>query len=64
VEVITKISGVKNVEADGNFLHVTADDDLRAAISKAVVNSGAALIQMKVREFSLDDIYQKYFHEG
>jgi ABC-2 type transport system ATP-binding protein len=64
VEVIGQISGVINVEAAGNFLHVTTDSDLRAAISKAVVNSGVALIQMKVQEFSLDDIYKKYFQEG
>jgi len=64
VEVIGKIKGVRNVEAEGNFLHITTDSDLRAAISKVVVDSGAALIQMKVREFSLDDIYKKYFKEG
>jgi ABC-2 type transport system ATP-binding protein len=64
VEVISKIRGVKNVEAEGNFLHVTTDSDLRAAISKVVVDSGAALIQMRVQEFSLDDIYKKYFKEG
>jgi ABC-2 type transport system ATP-binding protein len=64
VEIIGKIKGVKNVAAEGNFLHVTTDSDLRAAISKAVVNSGVALIQMKVREFSLDEIYKRYFHEG
>jgi len=64
VEIVGKISGVKNVEAEGNFLHITADSDLRAAISKVVVNSGVALIQMKIQEFSLDDIYKKYFQEG
>jgi ABC-2 type transport system ATP-binding protein len=63
VEVIGKISGVRNVEAEGNFLHITTDSDLRAAISKAVVDNDVALIQMKVEEFSLDDIYQKYFRE-
>jgi len=64
VEIIGKIKGVNNVEAEGNFLHITTDSDLRAPISKAVVDSGVALIQMKVQEFSLDDIYKKYFHEG
>jgi len=64
IEIIGKISGVKNVEAEGNFLHITTDSDLRAAISKVVVDNDVALIQVKVREFSLDDIYKKYFHEG
>jgi ABC-2 type transport system ATP-binding protein len=61
---IGKIKGVKSVEAEGNHLHITTESDLRAAISKVVVDSGAALIQMKVGEFSLDDIYKRYFQEG
>jgi ABC-2 type transport system ATP-binding protein len=64
VKVIGKIKGVKNVEAKGNLLQITTDSDLRAEISKVVVQSGAPLIQMKIQEFSLDDIYMKYFHEG
>jgi len=62
--VIKKIKGVSKVEAEGNVLHITTDVDLRAEISKAVVESGVALIQVKIQEFSLDDIYMKYFHEG
>ncbi len=64
VKVIKKIKGVSNVEAKGNVLHITTDADLRAEISKAVVQNGVALIQVKIEEFSLDDIYMKYFHEG
>jgi len=64
VNIIGKIKGVRNVAVEGSFLHITADTDLRAAISKAVVDSGVALIQMRVQEFSLDDIYKKYFQEG
>jgi len=63
VEIIGRIKGVNKVEAEGNFLHITTDSDLRAAISKAVVDNGVALIQMKVHEFSLDDIYKRYFQE-
>jgi ABC-2 type transport system ATP-binding protein len=64
INVIKKIKGVIKVAAEGNVLRITTDADLRAAISKAVVQSGVALIQVKIQEFSLDDIYMKYFHEG
>jgi ABC-2 type transport system ATP-binding protein len=64
VEVIGKISGVNKVEAKGNLLQITTDSDLRAQISRVVVQSGVPLIQMKIQEFSLDEIYMKYFHEG
>jgi len=64
IGVIKKIKGVSKVEAKGNVLHITTDADLRAEISKAVVQSGVALTQVKIEEFSLDDIYMKYFHEA
>jgi ABC-2 type transport system ATP-binding protein len=64
VKVINKISGVRKVEAKGKRLQITTDSDLRAEISKAVVESNVPLTQVKIQEFSLDDIYMKYFHEG
>ena len=63
IEVIDKIDGVRKVEAEGNILQISTDSDLRAEISKAVVECGVPLIQIKIQEFSLDDIYMKYFHE-
>lgn len=64
IEVIDQIGGVRKVETRGNLLQITTDSDLRAEIAKVVVQSGAPLIQMKIQEFSLDDIYMRYFHEG
>jgi ABC-2 type transport system ATP-binding protein len=63
VDILKKVQGVTSVEAEENTYRVCADTDLRGAISKAVVESGAALTQMKVQEFSLDDIYMKYFKD-
>ena len=63
-KVISKISGVRKVEAKGNVMHITADADLRAEIAKAVIDSDIPLTKMDIQEFSLDEIYMKYFHEG
>ena len=63
IDIVSKIPGVRKVEAEGNLLLVNADSDLRAEIAKVVVQSDTPLIQMKIQEFSLDDIYMKYFHE-
>lgn len=63
VDIIKGISGVSQVEAKDNVLKVTTDSDLRSEIAKIVVQSNIPLVQMKVHEFSLDDIYMKYFHE-
>jgi len=63
-DIIRKVRGVEKVEADGNTLKISTNSDLRSQISKAVVNSNALLVQMKLHEFSLDDIYMKYFKES
>ena len=63
-DILKKIKGVIGVEAGDNILRVSTDSDLRAEIAKVVVQSGAPLVQMKVQEFSLDDIYMKYFKES
>jgi len=64
IDLVSKVPGVRKVEAEGNLLLVNADSDLRAEIAKVVVQSDTPLIQMKIQEFSLDDVYMKYFHEG
>jgi ABC-2 type transport system ATP-binding protein len=64
VDILKKIKGVVAVEAKGNTLRVSTDSDLRAEIAKVVVQSNVPMVQMKVHEFSLDDIYMKYFREG
>jgi len=64
IAAIQKIKGVKDVDVQENLLLIGSDSDLRAEISKAVVQSDFPLIQMKIQEFSLDDIYMKYFKES
>lgn len=63
VDIIKNIPGVEKVEAAGTTLKISTGSDLRSQISKAVIDNGALLLQMKVHEFSLDDIYMKYFKE-
>ncbi len=64
IDVIRKIKGVRDVSVQENLLLINTDADLRAKISKAVVQHDFPLIQMKVQQFSLDDIYMKYFKES
>ncbi|MGB2877351.1 MAG: hypothetical protein WBB97_04885, partial [Dehalococcoidales bacterium] len=57
------IKGVVSVEARENALFISTDADLRREVSKAIVDNNYPLIQMKIQEFSLDDVYMKYFRE-
>jgi ABC-2 type transport system ATP-binding protein len=63
-DIIRKVKGVEKVEVDGKVLKISTNSDLRSQIAKAVVDSSALLVQMKLHEFSLDDIYMKYFKES
>jgi len=63
IKVIRGLKGVLGVEAKGNVLSISTEADLRRQVSKAVVENSYPLIQMKIQEFSLDDIYMKYFRE-
>jgi len=63
-DIIRKVKGIDRVEVDGKVLKISTDTDLRSQIAKAVVDSNALLVQMKLHEFSLDDIYMKYFKES
>jgi ABC-2 type transport system ATP-binding protein len=62
--VIKTVKGVEKVEENGKILTISTDSDLRSQISKVIVDSNALLVQMKLHEFSLDDIYMKYFKES
>ena len=64
IKAVQTIKGVGDVQVEENRLLISTDTDLRAEISKAVVQMDFPLIQMKIQEFSLDDIYMKYFKEN
>jgi len=63
VSSIENIKGVTNVESTGDLLLVTCDEDLRPQVARAVVDSDSLLVQMKIEEYGLEEIYMKYFRE-
>ncbi len=63
IKVLRGIKGVVNVDVRENVLVISTDADLRREVSKAIVQNNYPLIQMKVQEFSLDDVYMRYFRE-
>ncbi|MBL7210055.1 MAG: ABC transporter ATP-binding protein [Dehalococcoidia bacterium] len=61
---IKNIKGVIDVESSGDLLLVSCDEDLRPQVARAVVDSDSLLVQMKIEEYGLEDIYMKYFRES
>jgi len=64
IKSIKNIKGVTNVEGSGDLLLISCDKDLRPQIARAVVDSDSLLVQMKIEEYGLDDVYMKYFRES
>jgi ABC-2 type transport system ATP-binding protein len=58
---LANVPGVEAVAREGDFLVVQAQDDLRAALARAVAPVG--LLGLRLRGASLEDIYLRYFRE-
>jgi ABC-2 type transport system ATP-binding protein len=64
VKSIKNIRGVTNVESSGDLLLISCDKDLRRQIAKAATECDSLIVQMKIEEYGLDEIYMKYFRES
>jgi len=61
---IKEIEGVKDIEKSDNRFLVKCDRDLREKISRTIVESGSFPLQMRTQDYTLEEIYIKYFREG
>jgi len=64
IKALKDMRGVLNVERAEESLLVSCESDMRPQIAKTVVESGGSLIEMKIEEYGLEEIYRKYFREG
>jgi ABC-2 type transport system ATP-binding protein len=63
VDSIKHIGGVTGVEKSADMVLVDCDRDVRPQIAKTVVESGASLLHIRMRDYGLEEIYMKYFRE-
>ncbi len=62
ISVLTAISGVKSVNEDGANrynISVTGTEDIRAAVSKAVVLEDKAILSLTKEEKSMEDVFKE-----
>jgi ABC-2 type transport system ATP-binding protein len=64
VEAVRAIPGVEDVEAQERLLIVTASSDLRGKVSRAIIDTGALLLGMRIEEFNLERIYKRFSKEA
>lgn len=63
VSSIRDIKGVRGVESTDDLLVVSCDEDLRPQLARTVVDNDCLLVQMRIQEYGLEEIYMKYFRE-
>jgi ABC-2 type transport system ATP-binding protein len=61
VDGIRQLEHVKKVEKGEDVLKITCDEDISAAISRLIFESGAALTHISHENYGLDEIYHRYF---
>jgi ABC-2 type transport system ATP-binding protein len=63
VKLVGKVKGVTSVESTGDLLLISCEKDLRREISRVAADCDSLIVQMKIEEYGLDEIYMRYFSE-
>lgn len=58
------VKGVKSVSQESDRLYVYAGADSDYEVSKTIVEHGAVILLMRPREYTLEEIFMKYYEEG
>ena len=61
IKDLEAIEGVKEVKQDNGHLYVYAQEETDAKVSQAIVNHGSTILLMKPREYTLEEIFMKYY---
>jgi ABC-2 type transport system ATP-binding protein len=65
VERLRALPHVRAIERDGrDRWRIRADADIRAEVARALVEAGASLRSLDLREERLDELYRRYFTEA
>lgn len=64
VEDLKSIEGVKSVTQDNDRLYVHESVESDYDVSKTITGHGAVILLMRPREYTLEEIFLKYYEEG
>jgi len=63
IERLRALDGVSDLQVDGDRVRLACTGDVRAPVAKTVMESGAALLELRRPGLTLEDIYLRYFQE-
>jgi ABC-2 type transport system ATP-binding protein len=58
------MEGVKSVSQEGDRLYVYAGAESDYEVSKTIVEHGAVILMMRPKEYTLEEMFMKYYEEG
>jgi len=61
---LESIEGVKSVTEENDRLYVYGSVDSDYEVSKTITGHGAVILLMRPREYTLEEIFMKYYEEG
>jgi ABC-2 type transport system ATP-binding protein len=61
---LESIDGVKSVTEENDRLYVYSSVDSDYEVSKTITGHGAVILLMRPREYTLEEIFMKYYEEG
>ena len=61
LKALRQLEGVSEVDSSGSLLRLRCSRDLRAEVSRVVMESGSELLELRGRDYTLEEIYLKYF---
>jgi ABC-2 type transport system ATP-binding protein len=64
VKDIESINGVKSVTQENGGLFVYCNPDTDLEVSKTIVRDGSYILMMRPREYTLEEIFMKYYQEA
>ena len=64
IEDLEVVEGVKSVTEENGRLYVYSGVDSDYEVSKTITGHGAVILLMRPREYSLEEIFMKYYEEG
>lgn len=61
LDSLKKVKGVVDVKVDDRFIRIYAEEDVRKAIARTIVEGGSSILRMQYFTPALDEIYLRYF---
>ncbi len=64
IRALEGIKGVLSVQGEGDVLKVKASEDVRSQLARKVIEGGMELLELRGRDYTLEEVYLRYFQEG